>query len=151
MAQLIIGVGNRFRGDDAAGPLVGEALAARGFEVEEHAGEGASLMELWRGRSHVVLIDATRSGAAPGTIIRFDAALQSVPTGIFHYSTHEFSVAEAIETARLLDWLPNSLRVFGIEGAAWDYGAPVSAPVAAAVERLANEIADLLAADTGPR
>ena len=40
-----------------------------------------------------------QSGAAPGTIHRLDATETPVPSRFFHYSTHAFSVAQAVELA----------------------------------------------------
>jgi hydrogenase maturation protease len=68
--------------------------------------------------------------------------------GFFHYSTHAFSVAEAVELARSLDQLPAHLVVYGIEGANFAAGVELSPAVEqaveAAVERLAQEIRDVL-------
>ena len=62
----IIGAGNPLRGDDGAGAAVAERLRAKGFPAEAFDGDGAELMEAWRGYDHVFLIDAAVSGASPG-------------------------------------------------------------------------------------
>lgn len=134
--MLLIGIGNEFRGDDAVGLAVARAVAARGMpgvEVIEHHGEGAELIELWRGRDQVVVVDAVSSGAPPGTLHRLDAA-QPLPANLFCFSSHAFGLAQAIEMARTLDRLPASLTVVGIEGKSWTHGAPLDPAVAAAVE-----------------
>ena len=46
-----------------------------------------------------MLIDATRSGARPGTLTCFDAIASPLPRPLFHNSTHEFGLAEAVELA----------------------------------------------------
>jgi hydrogenase maturation protease len=131
---LIIGLGNDYRGDDAAGRIVARRLATAGGNVRvlEESGEGASLIEAWKGANFVILIDAVHSGRAPGTIHRFDTAIQHVPGSFFHYSTHAFSVAEAVELARALDQLPSRLIVYGIEGKNFDSREGLSPEVAAA-------------------
>ncbi|MEZ5840794.1 MAG: hydrogenase maturation protease [Hyphomicrobiales bacterium] len=138
----IIGIGNRLRGDDAAGPLVAERLAALdlGLEVIELDGDGTRLLETLEGAADVIVIDAMRSGAAPGTIRRFDAASETLPAGAFHYSSHAFGVAEAIETARAIDTLPANLTIYGIEGAGFDFGAPLDAAVERAIDALVAAI-----------
>lgn len=141
---LVVGVGNRMRGDDAAGPLVADALGARGFDAVEHAGDGAALIELWAGRDRVVVVDAMRSGAPPGTIRRLDAAREALPSGLFHASSHAFGVAEAVETARALGRLPASLVVYGIEGRAFAHGTGPAAAISAAVDVVARRVADEL-------
>jgi hydrogenase maturation protease len=119
---LIIGVGNRFRRDDGVGPIIADQLHAAGFNAREHGGEGTSLMETWSGTETVIIIDAALSGAEPGTIHRFDASRDSLPKDLFHYSSHLFAVAEAVEMARILNRLPKLLIVYGIEGETFDFG-----------------------------
>ena len=86
-------------------------------------------MEAWKDTSLVLLIDATRSGSPPGTIHRFDAHAEPLPSRFFHYSTHAFSVAEAVELARALDQLPPQLIVYGIEGKNYTAGEGLSPEV----------------------
>ncbi|PLX38509.1 MAG: hydrogenase maturation protease [Hyphomicrobiales bacterium] len=138
--MLIVGVGNRMRGDDAAGPLVAERLAAHGFETRVIEADGAHLIEAFEGRDAVVVIDAMRSGAEPGTVCRFEAEADTLPADLFHYSSHAFGVAEAIETARALDFLPASVMVYGIEGAQFTAGAEPSPEVAKAIDEVVAEI-----------
>lgn len=142
MSALVIGVGNRFRSDDGAGPVVAEKLAAAGLEAVELAGEGAELIETWAGREHVIVVDAARSGAEPGTVHRFEASEQALPTGFFSYSTHQFGVAEAVETARALGRLPKHLTVIGIEGVEFAFGEDLSPEVEAACARVVEQLID---------
>ena len=134
---VVIGVGNEYRGDDGAGVAVARRLRAQfatGVTILEESGEGAALLEAWKGAAWVMLVDAVRSGASPGTIHRLDARAAPVPTGFFHYSTHAFSVAEAVELARSLDQLPPYLIVYGIEGENFAAGVGLSTAVKQAVE-----------------
>jgi hydrogenase maturation protease len=146
---LVLGVGNPYRHDDGVGPLVAGRLAASGIIGRMENGEGAELMEAWQGFPYVVLVDAAASGAALGTIHRFEVADTRLPTGLFHYSSHLFSVAEAIEMARILDRLPERMTVFGIEGRDFSYGEGLSPEVAAAADVVEAEIRALVAAARG--
>lgn len=140
---LVIGLGNDFRRDDGAGRVAARMIAtaqADGVRVIEASGEGAALMDAWRDAESVVLIDAVHSGAALGTIHRLDARSQPIPSNFFHYSTHAFSVAEAVELARALDQLPPRLIVFGIEGKDFSSGEDLSPEVAAAVEEVVRRV-----------
>jgi len=142
---VIIGVGNEYRGDDGAGIAVARRLRERFLgrvTVLEESGEGAALIDSWRGADWVMLIDAVRSGAQPGTIHRLDARAAPVPTGFFHYSTHAFSVAEAIELARSLNQLPPHLIVYGIEGDNFAAGPDLSPAVEKAVETMVESAAE---------
>jgi hydrogenase maturation protease len=144
---VVIGVGNEYRSDDGAGIAVARRLRAlfpTGVTILEESGEGTGLMQAWQGAAWVMLVDAVRSGASPGTIHRLDARAAPLPMGFFHYSTHAFSVAEAVELARSLDELPAHLVVYGIEGANFaagiDLSPAVEQAVEAVVERLAEEV-----------
>lgn len=139
----VIGIGNPFSGDDAAGLWVArrlKALAGSSLEVLEHSGEATGLMALFEGRRRVVLVDAIQAGGRAGAIHRFDALAEALPAGHFLASTHHFGVAEAVEWARALGRLPEALEVNGIEGADFSVGEHLSEPVRAAVETLAREL-----------
>ncbi len=144
---LVIGIGNPYRRDDGVGPAVIRELvhqAPPGVCLREHSGEGASLMEMWEGRPRVILVDAVVSGAAPGTVHRLEAHRQPIPASFFHYSTHAFSLAEAVELSRALGTLPPEITVYGVEGTDFDHGLGLSPPVAAAVGEVVHQIlADL--------
>jgi hydrogenase maturation protease len=144
---VVIGVGNEYCSDDGAGIAVArrlQMLFPTGVTILEESGEGAALIEAWKGATWVMLVDAVRSGAPLGTIHRLDVRAAPVPTGFFHYSTHAFSVAEAVELARSLDQLPAHLIVYGIEGqnfaAGVDLSPAVKQAVEAVVERAAIEV-----------
>jgi len=137
---LIIGIGNEYRRDDAVGLIVARRLKERLADsaiVLEQSGDGAALMEAWRGAEAVIIIDATMSGEAPGTIHRFDASAQPIPKSSFRCSTHAFGVAEAIDLARALGNIPQRLMVYGIEGKNFAAGVGLSAEV----EKAAGEAA----------
>jgi len=147
-STLCLGIGNRFRRDDGAGPALAAALAARALpavSVAMLSGEGAGLVEAFARAPRVLVFDAVASGAAPGTVHRIDAHAANVPRGFFAYSTHAFSLADAVELARALDALPRELLVYGIEGADFGSGEGLSPAVAAAVDALASELAEELA------
>ncbi|WP_346891755.1 hydrogenase maturation protease [uncultured Roseibium sp.] len=139
---LIVGVGNALRGDDGVGPFVAEALSARGLATHVHAGDGTGLIDLFETHDQIVLIDATRSGTDPGTLIVLDAVANKLPADLFHYSTHRFGLAEAVETARALGTLPEHLQVYGIEGADFSAGDHLSPAVRETAEKLIDRIAE---------
>jgi hydrogenase maturation protease len=111
---------------------------ADSFTVLEQSGDGAALMEVLRGAETVIIIDAVMSGAAPGTIHRFEASAQPLPKDAFRCSTHAFGVAEAIELSRALSELPQSLVVYGIEGKNFAAGVGLSSEVEKAVGEVAR-------------
>jgi hydrogenase maturation protease len=133
---LVVGVGNAARGDDAAGLLAARALG--GIELE---GDPSALIDLFDGADEAVVIDALRSGAPAGTVRRIDVAEQPLPADVrSSASTHLVGLADAIELARALGRLPPRVTVYAIEGERFDTGAPVSTPVAAAINAVVREL-----------
>ena len=138
---LVIGVGNEYRSDDAVGLVVARRLrqlSLGNVTVIEASGEGTDLMESWKGADTVIIVDAASSGAKPGTIHRIDARAQRIPTGLLRYSTHAFSVGEAVELARAMNRLPPRMVVFGIEGERFDEGTVLSRAVQGSVDTVVD-------------
>jgi hydrogenase maturation protease len=147
LKSIVIGLGNEYRQDDAAGLLVARRLNGRmPCPVQEHAGESVGLMEYWKGRDTVIVADAVQSGVAPGTIRRFDATTAQLPGRIFRESTHAVSLVETVELARALNQLPRRLIVYGIEGRNFEAGIGLSLDVERAVEEVVERIARELSA-----
>lgn len=148
-SALVIGVGNPYRRDDAAGREVVRRLRRRapgGVRLAELGGEGAALLEAWEGADLVILVDAVASGAAGGTVYRFDAADGPLPAVLLRDSTHAVGVADAVELARALGRLPRRLLVYGIEGEHFSAGVGLSPRVRRAVRGVvASILADLRA------
>lgn len=142
---LVIGLGNEVRGDDAAGLAVARRLceiAGPGLKVVEASGDSGRLIETWSGFDAVILVDAMRSGAAPGTVRRVDAMAETVPAYFTHRSTHSIGVLDAVELARAMDRLPAQMVLYGIEGADYSAGAELSPEVQRAVADAAETIRD---------
>jgi len=144
---LIIGIGNPFRRDDGVGPIVAGRIAALGWpnvEVRLESGEGAALMHCWGGYDEVVVIDAVRSGAEPGRAHMLEAHNTPVPTDYFHYSSHAFGLAEAIEVSRVLGELPSRLIVIGVEGRDFASGSGLSPELDAVVPQVVETVVGLI-------
>ena len=136
----ILGVGSPY-GDDRAGWLVIERLDAAGAQpgVTTLALDrpGAALLEHLRDVDRAIVIDALRSGAAPGTIQRLDTADLYAQAQL---STHEIGVAQALALGARLGRLPSEVIVFGIEADPEATGAGVSAAVQRAAATLAAQL-----------
>ena len=130
----VIGVGNRWRHDDAVGLEVAARLRARGVPAIDAEGEPIGLLELWDGAGAAIVVDAVSSVAAPGTVHRLDVSSAPLPASIAGASTHLLGLSEAIELGRTLGRLPAGLVVYGIEGGDFTAGAGLSAPVEAALD-----------------
>lgn len=144
MAAIVLGAGNPLRRDDGAGPAVcrylAERLAGRLPDHAEVSGGAVEILSALQGAERAVLVDATASGALPGTVHRFDAAGGPLPASFTSGSSHGLGVAEAVELARALGQLPPYLVIYGIEGEDFGFGEGLTPAVAAAVERVAVEV-----------
>lgn len=144
MRAAVIGLGNRDRGDDAAGLVVADDLALYELEVDVLAWERpeVDLLDVLPQYDHVVIVDAARSGAPPGTIHR-NPHLAGDGAGL---GTHGFGVGQVLELAAALDRLPAQVDLLLIEIGPTDHGAGLSVQVAAAIDDL---VAVLLRTVTG--
>lgn len=145
---VLIGVGNAWRGDDAAGLEVARRVReARipGVRVLEHEGEPIGLIDAWTGIREVIVVDAVSSGGPPGTVHHLDAAAEPLPATLFRSSTHAIGIAEAVELGRSLDRIPSRLMVCGVEGESFELGTGLTPAVEASVEALASALGEMLA------
>jgi hydrogenase maturation protease len=154
---LVIGVGNRDRGDDAVGPHVCDRLRTRvgGTRLRTVVCEG-SIIDLalhWDGHDRVVVVDAIAPGNRPGRIVSVDRTGDDASTGATPapaaVSTHEIDVWVAIEVARALGRMPAQLLLIGIEAEQVVWAAPLSAAVAAAADDVVDRLVALLAVGVG--
>jgi hydrogenase maturation protease len=137
-AVAIVGVGNEFRGDDAVGILIARGVRGGatppGLEVLEEHGEPVGIIDRVAACDAVVIVDAMRSGAAPGTVRRFDVTRAALPVALrTRTSTHAVPLADAVELGRALGRLPPRVVVFAVEGCSFGPGAGLSAAVRDAV------------------
>ncbi len=148
MTPLVIGVGNRWRGDDGVGPRTIEALAqldSLDAELLTLDGEPARLVAAWQGRPVVVVVDAIVAGDPPGTV-HVITDLDRLPDAAAGASSHAGGIAEAVALGRALGQLPDRLLVVGVEPATVGHGEMLSAPVAASVDAIVR----LVAAEVAP-
>jgi hydrogenase maturation protease len=143
MRPLVIGVGNRWRGDDGIGPRTIDALAALGAdgpdaELVALDGEPGRLVAAWHNRWRVVVVDAIVAGDPPGTIhciaAHPGAGLDQIDGRPTAASSHGNGIAAAIALGRALDRLPEQLVVVGVEPGQLDHGDSLSPAVAAAID-----------------
>jgi len=141
----IIGVGSPF-GDDRLGWVAVEtlqdsaALAALGggrisFSILDRP--GTLLLAHWHEADNVLVVDAVRSGAPPGTRHRPEPSDLSAFKSV---SSHGFGLASALELARALNDLPPHLVIYGIEIDPSSAGCSLSEPVRRSLPWLIQEI-----------
>lgn len=140
---LVIGVGNDMRRDDGVGLAVVRRLAALeddSFRCAECDGDALWLLDLWKDRPFVVVVDAMRSGAEPGTIRRFSPDDARHPSRNALHSSHAFGIFEAVRLADALGESPDRLVLYGVEVEDTGYGDTLTPAVARAVEPLVRRI-----------
>ncbi len=127
------------RGDDAVGLLAAGRLrqeAGERAEVIEAEMAGVDIVELMRGARVAILIDAARSGQSPGVIHRLDASTGPISMQMRPPSSHALGLSEALELARVMGNLPETVIVYGIEVGNTEAGQPLSPPVAKALDEV---------------
>jgi hydrogenase maturation protease len=142
---LVIGVGNPSRRDDGAGLCVVRELRARldggeGARLVESDGDPAQLLEEWTGVPVAIVVDASSSGAAPGTVIEIDPTRGSNGHGL-RRSTHAMGLMEAVQLGLALGRMPARLRIIAIEGEDFSHGEGLTTAVRQAVDALVGRIA----------
>jgi hydrogenase maturation protease len=139
---LVVGCGNLLRGDDGVGPILVRHLWERGVpdgaRLVDGGTAGMDVAFQMRRAERVVIVDASATGAAPGTIYRVpaDELVELPPLQGLH--THSFRWDHAIAFARwaLAEDCPEDITVFLIEAANVALGADLSEPVDAAMEKV---------------
>ena len=132
---LVLGMGNRLRGDDGAGSLIAELLARRGLDRAFDCGEAP---ENFLGTLHshlpcdICVVDAVDFDAAAGTVRVFEGAR----FGAQAVSTHAAGLGPLMEFLRAGGGL---LRcVLAIQPALVAFGDDLSDPVRRAVEQIVS-------------
>lgn len=143
MTIRLIGLGTCF-GDDAAGPAVVERLAAEGLPEGVEAVIPArpdALIDALDGADAAVLVDASRSGLAPGTVHEPEPGALREARAL---SSHGLGVAGALALAGALGRTPRRLAVVAVEAGTAE-GDGLSAAVLAALPEAARRVRARLA------
>jgi hydrogenase maturation protease len=140
---VIIGIGSTMRGDDGIGPAAvacierAETLPVDGStELLTLDGEPTRLIEAWRDRQLAIVIDAVRTGDAPGAVHRVAVGDDPLPSWTPGASSHSAGLAEAVALGRVLDRLPDQMVVFGMEPADLSHRPDLSAVATGALPGL---------------
>ena len=143
-STLVLGMGNPILSDDGVGLLVADRLRESPLpqDVEVALSEvgGLRLLELVRGFTRVIIIDALRSpaesGRHPGEVHRYEA--KDFKGGHRYGSAHSIGLDTALEIGHKLGYdMPGEVTVFAIEAEDVEtFGEELSPPVAEAAERV---------------
>jgi len=147
-------MGNPILSDDGVGLLVAGWLENEPLpddvEVRQSEVAGIRLLELVRGFTRVIIIDALKSpaevGREPGEIVRYES--KDFRGGHRWGSAHSIGIDTALALGRQLGCdMPEEVTVFAIEAADVEtFGEELSPPVAAAAERVLGMVREELGA-----
>lgn len=141
--MIIVGIGNPYRGDDAAGLAVIDGLketAGSAIKLVKQQGDIAELLDIFAHHKSVYLVDACRSSELTGAWQRIDVHQQPIPPENSQTSTHGFSVSQAIALAKNLDQLPNKLILYAITGYNYSVSSTLSPSVAKSIDSVIKAI-----------
>jgi hydrogenase maturation protease len=147
---LVLGIGNLLLGDEGAGIRAVEELAARYAlppEVEAIDGGtmGLELLPYLAGRKLLILVDAVRTGAPPGTVVQMELADSS---GFFRekISPHQIGMAEVLSVAAFTGDLPGRIVLIGVVPKEMATGLALSPEIASKIVVMADMVAAELTA-----
>lgn len=139
---LVVGCGNLLRGDDGVGPILVRHLHERGVpdgaRLVDGGTAGMDVAFQMRGAGRVVIVDASATGAAPGTVYRVPGVeLEHLPP-LQGLHTHSFRWDHAIAFARwaLGEACPVDITVFLVEAQGVGLGEELSAPVVTGMQQV---------------
>ena len=141
---VIAGLGNELCADDGVGVVAARRLAAARPDLEVHEVGVAVLsgVEAVAGADTLILLDAIRLGAAPGTLHRLEGPVLGLVVGA--RDPHGLGLLRALAVSGVA--APRRIVALGVEPALLDYGLALSPAVAAAVDGLLAAVARELAA-----
>jgi hydrogenase maturation protease len=143
---VVVGCGNLLRGDDAVGPTLirhlWESGVPEGVTLVDGGTAGMDVAFKMRGAARVLIVDASSTGVEPGTIYRVPGdELEDLPA-LDGLHTHQFRWDHALSFGRwlLADDYPEDITVFLIEVGSTEPGAPLTEPVARAMDAVGARI-----------
>jgi hydrogenase maturation protease len=143
---LILGLGNVLLEDDGVGSAAVRALLDRyvspeGVDVFDGGTLGLSLLPYVDAADAVILVDAVRADAAPGTCVRLDGE-DVAPAVATRLSPHQIGVADLLDGAQWLDRSPRSLTLLGIVPESMELAVGLTPRVHGALLALVEEIVE---------
>jgi hydrogenase maturation protease len=145
---LVLGIGNILLSDEGAGVKAVEELQNRydcsdAVEIVDGGTVGFELLPYFENRSHILIIDAVKTGNKPGTIVRIDD-----PPAFFQkkVSPHQIGLADVMGIAVITDNMPQNIALFGIEPKELSTGLELSQEVAGNLSQLVDMVVDELKA-----
>jgi hydrogenase maturation protease len=131
----VVGCGNLLRADDGVGPVLVRRLweggVPTGVRLVDGGTAGMDVAFQMRGAKRVIVVDASDTGAEPGTVFKVPGLEVEDMPPLSGLHTHSFRWDHALAFARwlLADDYPSDVTVYLIEAADFTPGGEISASV----------------------
>ncbi len=148
MRVVVLGLGNILLRDEGVGVRVVEALAERyalppEVEVVDGGTAGMELLNVIASCDHLVICDAVKDTAPPGTVMKLANA--EIPAFFqTRYSPHQLGLADVLASLALTDEAPGAVTLIGIVPLDLELGLELSPEVEVAVGKAVGEVAGVL-------
>lgn len=147
---VVLGVGSPLMGDDGLGIAVVEMIRERqpddpAIALLDGGTWGMSVLPLIEAADRLLIIDAIKSGAEPGTLVRLED--DEIPRHLRQkLSPHQIELGEVLAVAHLRSMFPAEAVAIGIEPARIELHEGLSEEVGATVPELIEAIEEQLVA-----
>ncbi len=135
---VVIGLGNRFRRDDAVGVTAAaalEELALPGVEVAADIVDPLTLLDLWSGARLAIIIDAAIATDTTAGRVRC-CGLDELVSAADRLSSHSVDIGRAYALGQELGRAPKELRICIVEVADTGHGLGMTPDVERAVPQV---------------
>jgi hydrogenase maturation protease len=145
---LVLGIGNVLMMDDSVGVRAIEELGNRyrfpeEVELLDGGTSGIELLSYLGDRDHLIIVDALKSGFAPGTVVRVEG--DDVPARFMtRISPHQLGLSDVLAAATISGRLPGNLVLFGVEPKTVELGLGLSGEVRSALDKVVRLVLDEL-------
>jgi hydrogenase maturation protease len=140
----VLGLGNPYLRDDGVGIAVAKVLQQRNMGekvlVRAHQAFDLWLLSEFSGASRLIIIDAVKSGSAPGTVVEYEVAplpgtLCSLP------GLHSLELHDLIDFASRMGLLSCPVTIIGVEPRDCGVGEGLSPEVERAIPEVVARVA----------
>jgi hydrogenase maturation protease len=136
---VILGVGNLLLSDEGVGVHVANELMNMDLPPEVSVAEGGTdgfrLLNVIIEADRLIVIDAVKGGADPGSLYRFDINdVRNCPSG-FKTSVHQIGILEVIDLSELIGKKPHT-TIIGIEPKSLEMGMELTPEIKSKIPRI---------------
>jgi hydrogenase maturation protease len=144
---VILGVGNLLLSDEGVGVHIANELLKMDLSpdvsVIEGGTDGFRLLNIITEADRLIIIDAVKGDAPPGSIYRFDIGeIQNSPPG-FKTSVHQIGILEVLDLSGWIGKTPYT-TVIGIEPKSLEMGMQLSPEIKTKIPRIIELVIDEL-------